>query len=200
VLRSFVNTCSHRGAIVVEEGTGVTRRFSCPFHAWTYDTRGSLVGILDRAAFGDVDMSCLGLTALPVAERAGLVFGGITPGMPFDIDAYLGIYGDLLEHLGLASCQLVGRQTVAGPNWKIAYDGYLTSTTYQSCIGTRSAPTSTTRRSVMPTALTNAGSADKRMLELDGSPRTSGLMSVSLVVSGRSFRTFRSPVSRLVDA
>src|SRR4249920_1639611 len=86
VLRSFVNMCSHRGAIVVEDGGGVARRFNCPFHAWSYDSTGALVGIRDRATFGDVDMSCLGLTALPVAERAGLVFGGITPGMSFDID------------------------------------------------------------------------------------------------------------------
>jgi carnitine monooxygenase subunit len=125
VLRSFVNMCSHRGAIVVEDGGGNARRFNCPFHAWSYDSTGALVGIRDRATFGDIDMSCLGLTALPVAERAGLVFGGITPGMNFDIDAYLGRYGEMLEHLGFADCVLVGRQAVAGPNWKLAYDGYL---------------------------------------------------------------------------
>ena len=125
VLRSFVNMCSHRGAIVVEDGAGVARRFSCPFHAWSYDTSGALVGITDRGLFGDLDTSCLGLTALPVAERAGLVFGGVTPEMEFDIDAYLGGYGEMLGHLGLANCSLVGRQVVSGPNWKIAYDGYL---------------------------------------------------------------------------
>ena len=125
VLRSFVNMCSHRGAMVMEEGSGTARRFSCPYHAWTYDTTGALVGILDRANFGEVDMSCLGLTSLPVTERAGIVFGGITPGMPFDIDAHLCGYGEMLEHLDLASCTLVGRQQVEGPNWKLAYDGYL---------------------------------------------------------------------------
>ncbi|CAN0503265.1 unnamed protein product, partial [Phaeothamnion confervicola] len=125
VLRSFVNMCSHRGAIVVEEGSGTARRFTCPYHAWSYDGRGSLVGILDRAAFGEIDMACHGLTALPVAERAGLVFGGITPGMDFDIDRHLCGYGEMLEHLGFADCRLVGRQAVGGPNWKLAYDGYL---------------------------------------------------------------------------
>lgn len=124
-LRSFVNMCSHRGAIVVDDGVGTARRFSCPYHAWTYDTRGSLVGILDRAAFGDLDMSCYGLTELPVAERAGLVFGHITPGMTLDIDRHLCGYGEMLEHLGFADCRVVGRQAVAGPNWKLAYDGYL---------------------------------------------------------------------------
>ena len=34
-------------------------------------------------------------------------------------------YDALLAHHQLDRCQLVGRQTVEGPNWKVAYDGYL---------------------------------------------------------------------------
>jgi nitrite reductase/ring-hydroxylating ferredoxin subunit len=124
-LRSFVNMCSHRGAVVMEEGRGVTRRFSCPYHAWVYDQQGALVGMLDKQNFGDIDASCHGLTPLPVAERAGIVFGGIVPGMAFDIDAHLCGYGELLQHLGLDQCTFVGHQSVEGPNWKLAYDGYL---------------------------------------------------------------------------
>ena len=70
-------------------------------------------------------MSCHGLTPLPVAERAGIIFGGLTPGGSIDLDEYLCGYDEMLEHLDLASCQLVGTQKVAGPNWKLAYDGYL---------------------------------------------------------------------------
>lgn len=125
VLRSFVNMCSHRGAQVVEQGLGTTRRFSCPYHAWVYDTQGALVGMLDKENFGDIDMSCHGLTPLPVAERAGIVFGAVTPNVHFDIDAFLCGYGELLEHLDFANCTYVGKQSVGGPNWKLAYDGYL---------------------------------------------------------------------------
>ncbi len=125
VLRSFVNSCSHRGAIVVTEPSGVARRFSCPYHAWTYDPQGALVGIFDKGVFGDVDPSCHGLVPLPVAERAGLVFGAVRPDAWFDIDAWLGGYAELLAEHRFEHCRLVGRQTVAGPNWKLAYDGYL---------------------------------------------------------------------------
>jgi phenylpropionate dioxygenase-like ring-hydroxylating dioxygenase large terminal subunit len=31
----------------------------------------------------------------------------------------------MLEHLDLANCTYVGKQSVGGPNWKLAYDGYL---------------------------------------------------------------------------
>ncbi|WP_420611040.1 aromatic ring-hydroxylating oxygenase subunit alpha [Candidatus Poriferisodalis sp.] len=124
-MRAFVNMCSHRGSIVVPEGTGTARRFTCPYHAWSYDSEGRLVGILDREEFGDLDPDCHGLTPLPVAERAGIIFGALTPGAPFDIDAYLCGYGEMLAHHEFASCAYVGSQAVDGPNWKVAYDGYL---------------------------------------------------------------------------
>ncbi|MXY02609.1 MAG: aromatic ring-hydroxylating dioxygenase subunit alpha, partial [Acidimicrobiales bacterium] len=124
-MRSFVNMCSHRGSIVVQEGTGTTRRFTCPYHAWSYDNEGRLVGILDREEFGDLDPDCHGLAPLPVAERAGIIFGALTPGAPFDIDAYLCGYGEMLAHHEFANCAYVGSQSVDGPNWKVAYDGYL---------------------------------------------------------------------------
>lgn len=124
-LRSFVNMCSHRGAVIVPEGVGSGRRFMCPYHAWTYDEKGALVGILDEGEFGAIDRSCHGLVALPVAERAGLIFGAITPDCPIDVDAWLCGYDGMIDFLGLEGCHLYGRQSVEGPNWKVAYDGYL---------------------------------------------------------------------------
>ncbi|MFP6606107.1 MAG: aromatic ring-hydroxylating dioxygenase subunit alpha [Myxococcota bacterium] len=124
-VHGFLNVCSHRGAIVVPEGSGTARRFTCPYHGWSYDNRGALAGIRNPADFGDVDTSCLGLTPLPVAERAGLIFGVLTPNVETDFDAFLCGYEELLAHLHLDDCHLVGRQLVEGPNWKLAFDGYL---------------------------------------------------------------------------
>jgi phenylpropionate dioxygenase-like ring-hydroxylating dioxygenase large terminal subunit len=124
-LRAFVNTCSHRGAQLVPDGSGSARRFVCPYHAWTYDERGALVGITQAGEFGALDKSCHGLTALPVAERAGLVFVVLDPRGTLDVDAFLCGYDALLAHFGFESWHLVERREVAGPNWKIAYDGYL---------------------------------------------------------------------------
>ena len=125
VVRSFVNACAHRGAVVVEEGRGTARRFTCPYHAWTYDQEGALVGILDREAFGEIDVACHGLVELPCEERVGLVFGTLDPAVPLDLDAWLAGYDGVLAHLGLTECRLVGTQAVDGPNWKVAFDGYL---------------------------------------------------------------------------
>lgn len=122
---AFVNQCSHRGAVVVPDGSGTSRRFACPYHNWTYDTRGDLVGITDREWFGDIDTACMGLTPLPVAERAGLIFVVLTPGTPIDIEAHLCGYDEVLDVFGFADWHLVSQRQIEGPNWKIAYDGYL---------------------------------------------------------------------------
>lgn len=80
VLRAFVNMCSHRGAMLVEEGVGSARRFACPYHNWVYDQTGDLVGVFRGEDFGELDMSCLGLSPLPIHERA-VAAGGASFGI-----------------------------------------------------------------------------------------------------------------------
>ncbi len=124
-LRAFVDMCSHRGSVLVGSGCGVARRFTCPYHAWSYDLDGTLRGVLDREQFGEFDIGAHGLTSLAVEERCGLVFVSITPGRPLGLDAFLAGYEAQLAPLRLAEGTVVGSNTIAGPNWKVAYDGYL---------------------------------------------------------------------------
>jgi phenylpropionate dioxygenase-like ring-hydroxylating dioxygenase large terminal subunit len=61
-LHVFLNTCRHRGMKVCRYDEGNARLFTCPFHGWSYDTDGRLVGVphfkaayreeLDKSAFG----------------------------------------------------------------------------------------------------------------------------------------------------
>lgn len=124
-VRAFVNSCGHRGAQIVLDGSGTARRFVCPYHAWSYDERGALVGVFSAGDFGEIDRSCHGLVRLPVAERAGLVFVTLDPGSRLDVGRFLCGYDALLAEFGFAGWHLMGQREVAGPNWKIAYDGYL---------------------------------------------------------------------------
>jgi phenylpropionate dioxygenase-like ring-hydroxylating dioxygenase large terminal subunit len=123
--RAFVNSCAHRGAQIVTEPSGRTRRFACPYHAWSYDEDGALVGVYARDDFGEVDPARHGLVRLPVAERAGLIWAVLRPGPPIDLDAFLCGYDAVLGEFDFTSWHLFARRSVAGPNWKIAYDGYL---------------------------------------------------------------------------
>jgi carnitine monooxygenase subunit len=126
-LRAFVNMCSHRGATLMEPGCGEARRFTCPYHAWSYNQAGELVGILDREEFGDVDTAQLGLSTLSVIERAGLIWVSLTPGAQpaVEFDTFLSGYDDLLAEFHFENWHYIGKRVVEGPNWKVAYDGYL---------------------------------------------------------------------------
>ncbi|MEZ5271541.1 MAG: aromatic ring-hydroxylating dioxygenase subunit alpha [Ilumatobacteraceae bacterium] len=128
VARTFVNACVHRGARLCD-GTGTARRLTCPYHGWTYDTAGRLVGVPHRDQFGDIATD--GLLQLPTAERHGLVFAmlGATPTAgdatpPPDIDAWLDGFDAPLADLRLADQHVVAVSELAGPNWKVAKDGY----------------------------------------------------------------------------
>jgi salicylate 5-hydroxylase large subunit len=80
-LRVFVNRCTHRGAQVCQEESGNAKRFTCPYHHWSFNLEGSLVGIpFRRGIKGEGGMSpCFdaaqhGLEQLKVAQRGGVVF------------------------------------------------------------------------------------------------------------------------------
>lgn len=124
-VHAFVNMCSHRGAQIMAEGTGNSHRFTCPYHAWTYNQQGDLTGVLAANDFGDFDKSCNGLTKLPVLERAGLIWVTLDPKSELSIESFLSGYDDLLGHFGFEHWHHFESRKLAGPNWKIAYDGYL---------------------------------------------------------------------------
>ncbi len=124
-VQAFLNMCAHRGAQIMEQGNGNTHRFTCPYHAWTYNHQGELIGIFSEKEFGQIDKSCHGLRKLPVLERAGLIWVIPNPDSDLSIEAFLSGYDDMLAHFDFANWHLFSRRSLPGPNWKIAYDGYL---------------------------------------------------------------------------
>ena len=122
---AFLNVCRHRGAIVCPAGSGRRSRFSCPYHAWTYDNRGRLVGVYGAGSFGEVDMDSRPLTRLHCAERSGVIFACLTPGVAFDIDAWLDGFAAKLDSLCLNDWVVYEQRDLEGPGWKPTLDGYL---------------------------------------------------------------------------
>src|SRR5215470_3527982 len=41
----FLNRCAHRGTTICSAERGSTRVFTCPYHGWTYDLNGTLLGV-----------------------------------------------------------------------------------------------------------------------------------------------------------
>ena len=56
-LQAFLNVCRHRGAMVApEQCSGKQKRFTCPYHGWTYDNSGKLIAVANAKTFGSFDM------------------------------------------------------------------------------------------------------------------------------------------------
>ena len=123
--RAFLNICRHRGAQVVENGCGSAQRFSCPYHAWLYDSAGALVSVPGQESFGPLDVETRGLRELPVEERAGLIFGSLDPDAELDLDAWMAGFDAELSGMGLDEHEVFARNIEPGANWKIVGDGYL---------------------------------------------------------------------------
>jgi phenylpropionate dioxygenase-like ring-hydroxylating dioxygenase large terminal subunit len=112
-----------RGSLMTTGGQ--CSRFTCPFHAWTYDLAGKLVGVAKKESFGEFALETHGLIALPVAEKYGIVWIKTRPGPAFAIDDYLGGLG--VELAGWNFGQQFALETTAMPmnmNWKLANDTF----------------------------------------------------------------------------
>lgn len=124
--RAFLNVCRHRGVIVETAGRGTRRTFTCPFHAWTYDSAGRLVAIPKPDHFGPVSCDDRRLVRLPAVERHGLLWVNVDQDGSIDVDALLGSeLSDELAAWRLGECARTGEATYPHAcNWKLANDTY----------------------------------------------------------------------------
>ena len=124
--RAFANVCAHRGVIVENEKKGFKTKFSCPFHGWTYDNSGKLIGFPKPDHFGEIDKSCYGLTELPSVEQFGFLLVHPDPKGEIDPDSLL---GDKLvkefEAWGFENLvHTHDEEYVTEMNWKLAIDTF----------------------------------------------------------------------------
>lgn len=125
VLRAFLNVCRHRGARVVHETEGTSRRFRCSFHSWTYDSAGSLAGLPFEQGFPGIERCDYGLTQVGCVEWHGLVWVVATAGAEVDIEAHLGPLAPLLAAYEFDRFERFVAYELTASNWKLAVDTYL---------------------------------------------------------------------------
>ena len=79
-LHAFSNLCAHRG-VEVFQGEGNGERFHCPYHGWTYDLEGKLLGAPYMEESQRFDPKQCRLPPLQLDTWAGWIF------VNFDMDA-----------------------------------------------------------------------------------------------------------------
>lgn len=124
-IRAFDNVCSHRGAKVVVAEQGCAQRFICPFHAWSYNTEGVLVGVPDAAGYFDLDTGKLGLHAVPCEIWEGFIFIHPQDQPAQSLKAFLGGWGAAMSGYPFAKgTDRYHFQAILNVNWKVAIDAF----------------------------------------------------------------------------
>lgn len=125
-VKAFLNVCRHRGARLEGEPCGNARRFTCPYHAWTYDLGGKLRGMPQPVGFDSIDRDDHGLVELPAWERFGLVWVVPSPQEDeIDIDAWLEPMAEQLTGLDLGSLRVFNKWALyKDMSWRLALEGF----------------------------------------------------------------------------
>ena len=95
-IHAFENRCAHRASEFCRELSGSANEFICPYHQWTYDLQGNLIGVPFRRGMAgkggmpaDFKMQDHGLRKLNVTTHRGVVFASYADDMESFPD-YLG--------------------------------------------------------------------------------------------------------------
>lgn len=141
-VRVFLNTCTHRGALICRRDEGNTDVLQCFYHAWSFNTNGELIGVPDEGAYGPYfDKSELGLKEpIRVENYRGFYFVSFNRNVD-DLVTYL---AGAKEYLDLIVDQAEeGMRVIPGSNkytmkanWKLlvenSLDGYHLVPTHQT--------------------------------------------------------------------
>ncbi len=81
VVRVLLNTCTHRGSLVCRQKSGNAKTFQCPYHAWTFNSRGQLIGVPGEDSYSEAfKRDDMGLAAPPqVDSYRGFIFACFDP-------------------------------------------------------------------------------------------------------------------------
>jgi phenylpropionate dioxygenase-like ring-hydroxylating dioxygenase large terminal subunit len=127
-VRAFYNTCRHRGAPVVQDGSSrVNRQMICGYHGWSYDREGRLVSASEPRDWDKESIRCRNL--IPVrCEKFACWYFVNEDSSSESLEEFLRPVTKHLAHLSLKDLKLVHRSVCTVPaNIKIVIENFLES-------------------------------------------------------------------------
>lgn len=145
-IKAYLNSCTHRGTQLCTADRGKKKTFTCPYHGWSYNLNGELIGIVAGNKIYGEEM-CKdewGLRKIPqIGIYRGMIFGSLDPDAE-PLEDYLGEmkwYFDILLGRSDGGMEVIGlpQRWVAKANWKataenFAADPYHVQTTHRSTV------------------------------------------------------------------
>jgi phenylpropionate dioxygenase-like ring-hydroxylating dioxygenase large terminal subunit len=123
-VKAFVNVCAHRSARLLESSGHVTR-ISCPYHSWTYELDGRLVGAPFMNETPGFDLRTYRLKELPCDTWQGFVYVNLEPGSASigqRLDSLSAKVGDfrMADYV-----PVFAREETWNTNWKCLAENYM---------------------------------------------------------------------------
>ncbi|MFK7730300.1 MAG: SRPBCC family protein [Pseudomonadales bacterium] len=125
-LRAFYNVCQHRGNRLLTNECGSLKRFTCPYHGWSYELSGELKEVPDAERFCPaIDPQERSLKPVLLEQWAGMIWLNLDPNAD-PLDEFLGQIKEQLEPYHFEKMVLSEHQTVSiDANWKTVRDNFL---------------------------------------------------------------------------
>jgi Rieske 2Fe-2S family protein len=120
-IAAFHNTCRHRGSRILQQDAGIVgATLQCPYHRWSYDLEGHVIGC---GATGEVPGMQRSLKALHVRQLAGLIFVCLADDPPDDFDDMARRMTPYLAPHGLAHAKVAQQvDIIEHGNWKLTIE------------------------------------------------------------------------------
>ena len=143
-VHAFLNTCPHRGAMVVREKKGNASSFRCFYHGWSFNVNGRFASRFEEGNYGKEHYGggCADLVQVPRLESyRDFWFVNFDRNAQSLSDYLAGAkeYIDLVADQGEAEMEIVGsgQQYIINANWKLlaensidAFHGFPVHSTY----------------------------------------------------------------------
>ncbi len=128
-ISAFVNACAHRFACLVGEKSGNAKRFSCRYHAWTYDLGGNLVRAPYMEMKPDFDPAQHGLRRLSCEVWEGFVYVSLAEKPATSLSTVLEpLRENIVGRFDMACYKTVLRETMIwDANWKNLMENFIES-------------------------------------------------------------------------
>jgi Rieske 2Fe-2S family protein len=123
----LANVCRHRGTRLLDASDEAmpASRIVCPYHAWTYRSDGSLIGLPRADCFPGIDKADHSLIAFKDYECGGLIWFSRDGQEDF---AEIDMLCEDFDAFGVSSHHLYRRRTHdVAANWKLVIDAFLES-------------------------------------------------------------------------
>ena len=120
------NVCRHR-MMRLAEGRGNTRKFTCPYHAWTYNLQGELVAAphMDRTAC--FENSDLGLATVRCEIFQGWIYLTLDQGLPSIADQLAPLVPMIERYQQQDYVTIFSEEHVWNTNWKCLTENFMES-------------------------------------------------------------------------